>query len=80
MLFWTTDEYKCFIVEMMDKPVSFCAFKVLYWCGIRFGELLALTRSDFDLKREKLVRASLCIVQILGWVLMYQTMIQGRLV
>lgn len=54
MLFWTTDEYKRFIVEMMDKPVSFCAFEVLYWCGIRLGELLALTRSDFDLKKKKL--------------------------
>ena len=54
MLFWTTDEYKRFIVEMMDKPVSFCAFEVLYWCGIRLGELLALTRSDFDLKKRKL--------------------------
>lgn len=39
---------------MMDKPVSFCAFEVLYWCGIRLGELLALTRSDFDLKKRKL--------------------------
>lgn len=38
----------------MDKPVSFCAFEVLYWCGIRLGELLALTRSDFDLKKRKL--------------------------
>ena len=54
MLFWTTDEYKRFIVEMMDKPVSSCAFEVLYWCGIRLGELLALTRSDFDLKKRKL--------------------------
>ena len=31
---------------MMDKPVSFYAFEMLYWCGIREGELLALTRSD----------------------------------
>ena len=28
---------------MMDKPVSFYAFEMLYWCGIREGELLALT-------------------------------------
>ena len=48
MLFWTQDEYSRFIEAMMDKPVSFYAFEMLYWCGIREGELLALTPSDFD--------------------------------
>ena len=48
MLFWTRGEYKKFADEMMDKPVSFYAFEMLYWCGIREGELLALTASDFD--------------------------------
>jgi integrase len=33
---------------MMDKPISFYAFEMLYWCGIRLGELLALTTDDFD--------------------------------
>ena len=41
MLFWTQEEYKKFSEEMMDKPVSFYAFEMLYWCGIREGELLA---------------------------------------
>ena len=35
---------------MMDKPVSYYAFEMLYWCGIREGELLALTPADFDFK------------------------------
>lgn len=48
MKFWTKDEYKKFADEMMDKPVSYYAFEVLYWCGIREGELLALTSADFD--------------------------------
>mgnify|MGYP005878760521 CR=1 FL=1 len=48
MLFWTKEEYKKFSFEMMDKPVSFYAFEMLYWCGIREGELLALTPADFD--------------------------------
>ena len=48
MLFWTKEEYKKFSFEMMDKPVSFYAFEMLYWCGIREGELLALTPEDFD--------------------------------
>ena len=28
------------------------AFEMLYWCGIREGELLALTASDFDFEKE----------------------------
>ena len=52
MLFWTREEYKKFADEMMDKPVSFYAFEMLYWCGIREGELLALTAADFDFEKE----------------------------
>ena len=51
MLFWTKEEYKKFSFEMMDKPVSFYAFEMLYWCGIREGELLALTPADFDFEK-----------------------------
>lgn len=50
--FWTKEEYKRFADEMMDKPTSFYAFEMLYWCGIREGELLALTAADFDFKKE----------------------------
>ena len=35
----------------MDKPMSFYAFEMLYWCGIREGELLALTPADFDFEK-----------------------------
>lgn len=52
MLFWTKDEYAKFADVMMDKPMSFYAFEMLYWCGIREGELLALTPSDFDFARS----------------------------
>ena len=48
MLFWTQEEYTKFANEMMDKPRSYYAFEMLYWCGIREGELLALTPEDFD--------------------------------
>ena len=48
MLFWTKDEYMKFAESMMDKPLSYYAFEMLYWCGIREGELLALTPADFD--------------------------------
>ena len=35
----------------MDKPLSYYAFEMLYWCGIREGELLALTPADFDFEK-----------------------------
>lgn len=54
MLFWTKAEYKQFSEEMMDKPLSYYAFQLLYWCGIRSGELLALTPSDFDFQKRTL--------------------------
>ena len=38
MLFWTQEEYEKFSEKMMDKPVSFYAFEMLYWCGIREGD------------------------------------------
>jgi len=52
MLFWTKDEYFKFADVMMEKPVSYYAFEVLYWCGLRLGELLALTPTDFDFSKE----------------------------
>lgn len=52
MLFWTTEEYKKFSEEMIDKPIAFYAFEVLYWTGMRLGELLALTIEDFDLEKN----------------------------
>ena len=52
MLFWTKEEYTQFSDAMMDKPISFYAFEMLYWCGIRIGELLALTLSDFSFERK----------------------------
>ena len=48
MLLWTKAEYLKFAEAMMDKPLSYYAFEMLYWCGVREGELLALTPSDFD--------------------------------
>ena len=52
--FWTKEEYFKFIDEMMDKPLSYYAFETLYWTGIRLGELLALTPSDFDFEKKTL--------------------------
>ncbi|WP_418525102.1 Arm DNA-binding domain-containing protein [Ruminococcus sp.] len=38
MLFWTKDEYLKFADVMMDKPLSYYAFEMLYWTGIREGD------------------------------------------
>ena len=54
MQFWTKEEYLKYAESMMDKPRSFYAFELLYWTGIRSGELLALTPSDFDFENQTL--------------------------
>ena len=54
MLFWTRDEYLQFIETMKSKPMSYYAFELLFWTGIREGELLALTKADFDLDKKML--------------------------
>lgn len=48
MDFWTKAEFLKFIDAMMDYPIYYYAFEMLYWCGLRLGELLALTPADFD--------------------------------
>lgn len=52
MLYWTKEEYIQFSNAIMDKPVSFYAFEILYWCGLRLGEMLALTPSDFNFEKN----------------------------
>ena len=54
MLFWTKEEYLKFSEAMMSKPVSYYAFEILYWCGLRVGELLALTVADCDFENQVL--------------------------
>ena len=54
MKFWTKEQYLKFAEAMMDKPRSYYAFEMLYWTGIREGELLALTPKDFNFERQEL--------------------------
>ncbi|WP_041711518.1 tyrosine-type recombinase/integrase [Clostridium pasteurianum] len=51
MKFWTLDEFKKFI-EYSSKPMATLAFKILFWTGIRSGELMALTWKDIDLENK----------------------------
>ncbi len=48
MNYWTKDEFDQFLDEVMDKRQSYLAFMILYWTGIRIGELLALQIKDVD--------------------------------
>lgn len=52
MNFWTKQEFMKFVDELMDKRMSYLAFMILYWTGIRIGELLALTPGDIDLEKH----------------------------
>ncbi len=52
MQFWTKDEYQKFSAAVASNLHAFYAFEMLYWTGIRLGELLALTPADFDFDRQ----------------------------
>ncbi len=47
------DEYLQFIETVMEKDISFYTFEILYCTGIRLGELIALTKSDFDFRKRR---------------------------
>lgn len=47
MQFWTLEQYSSFI-PLVDNPSAHTAIQVLFYSGMRFGELLALTPADID--------------------------------
>ena len=51
MVIWSREEYQLFAAVMMEKPRLYYCFEVLYWCGIREGEALALEPQDVDLEK-----------------------------
>lgn len=52
MDYWTYDEYIAFREGVKDKLLSYICFEVLYWTGMREGELLALSPADIDLDNK----------------------------
>ena len=48
MQIWTREEYQKFSDCLINKRISWLAFQILFWTGIRIGELLALTFADVD--------------------------------
>lgn len=52
MKFWVKEEFIKFADSIMNKRQSYMAFMILYWTGMRIGELLALTFSDVNLEQK----------------------------
>ena len=48
MQFWTVAEFEQFLEAVSNKPNVVVMFSLLFWTGMRSGEMLALTASDFD--------------------------------
>ena len=51
---WSQDDMEAFLEAVSDKTEIRYAFFLLYWTGIRVGELLALTISDLDFENRTL--------------------------
>lgn len=49
--FWQPEEFYKFI-EIVDDIVYITLFNVLYWCGLRIGEALALNWNDIDFNKK----------------------------
>ena len=58
--FWTPEEYKRFIEQLSDRKnyyenlTYYTIFEILYYTGMREGELLALTLGDIDFKAKQI--------------------------
>lgn len=51
MLIWEPEEFERFI-NVIDDTQYIALFNILYWCGLRIGEVLALTFGDIDFKKS----------------------------
>lgn len=52
MKFWTLEQYQQFRELMQDNPKYYYCFEILYWAGLREGEMLALTSEDLDFEKK----------------------------
>lgn len=49
---WTPEEYRVFAEAIKDKIEAYTFFEILFYTGMRKGELLALTLEDIDFKAK----------------------------
>ena len=65
MEIWTIDEFNTFLRTVDGKPEYHVAFMILFWTGMRLGEMLALTYGDIDFT-SKTVRINKSLQRIQG--------------
>ena len=49
---WTREEFEKFIETQKSDSMAEVGFLILYWGGLRIGELLAVTKEDFDFENN----------------------------
>lgn len=54
MLFWTRQEYALFLSQIEEHTMQHLGYQLLYWTGMRIGEMMALTVGDIDLQNKTL--------------------------
>lgn len=52
LTFWMYEEYQKFISTFEPTSMHYLMFELLFWTGMREGELLALTMDDFDMDQQ----------------------------
>jgi integrase len=52
--FWTKSEYDKFISVVDKDDKYYVLFEILFWCGVRIGEALALTLDDIDFDKNEI--------------------------
>ena len=52
--FWTYEEYQKFIATFDKGSRSYLMFQILFWTGMREGEMLAITMEDIDLESRQI--------------------------
>ena len=60
MNFWTREEYQQFIRCVEPDSEEHLAFQLLYWSGLRIGELLALTVEDYNASAKTISVSKSC--------------------
>lgn len=54
LTFWTIDDYEKFIDTLEPCTRYYIIFEILFWTGMREGEMLALTKADIDFEMDRI--------------------------
>lgn len=52
MKIWSIEEFERVAESAKEKPVTLLALKLLFWTGMRIGEVLALTIGDINFSKN----------------------------